>query len=130
MLSARRANILKKIELLNNEDILHLYDAKDTKVAKYAANKSYHTFSADHYVKFRKLPLREFDFVHGWIKYDEMLKICDRYPYRVPVKGGYENFVSKRIWITSNYGLDKIYRFLNYDKGPLERRMDVIKFFE
>nr|WBG01468.1 replication-associated protein [Army ant associated cyclovirus pff-3] len=70
------------------------------------------------------------DDFYGWIKYDEMLKICDRYPYRVPVKGGYENFVSKRIWITSNYGLDRIYRFIGYDCRPLERRMTKIIFFE
>lgn len=63
---------MEKIELLNYEDLLHLYDAKDTKVAKYAAYKPYHTWSTDHYVKFRKLPLREFDYVHG--SYTDLLK--------------------------------------------------------
>ena len=65
-------NYMRKIELLNNEDLLHLFDAKNRKIARYAANKAYHTFSADHYVKFRKLPLREFDYVHG--SYTDLLK--------------------------------------------------------
>ncbi|MFM6994110.1 MAG: hypothetical protein ACKOWO_03215 [Sediminibacterium sp.] len=60
------------IELLNSEDFLHLYDAKDRKIARYAANKSYHTWSTDHYVKFRKLGLKDFDFVHG--SYEDLLK--------------------------------------------------------
>ena len=29
------------------------------------------------------------DDFYGWLKYDELLKITDRYPYRVPVKGGF-----------------------------------------
>lgn len=29
------------------------------------------------------------DDFYGWLKFDELLKISDRYPYRVPVKGGY-----------------------------------------
>ncbi|WBG01488.1 replication-associated protein [Army ant associated cyclovirus 9] len=63
------------------------------------------------------------DDFYGWIKYDEMLKICDRYPYRVPIKGGYEIFTTKRIWITSNSPLDRIYRFIGYDCGALRRRL-------
>lgn len=62
------------------------------------------------------------DDFYGWIKYDELLKICDRYPYRVPVKGGYEQFTTKRIWITSNSPLDKIYRFLGYNDEAIRRR--------
>ena len=29
------------------------------------------------------------DDFYGWLKYDELLKILDRYPYQVPVKGSY-----------------------------------------
>ena len=32
----------------------------------------------------------------------ELLKICDRYPMRVPYKGGFRQFVAKRVFITSN----------------------------
>ena len=44
------------------------------------------------------------DDFYGWIKYDDLLKICDRYPYQVPVKGSFEQFTSKYIWITSMWG--------------------------
>ncbi len=70
------------------------------------------------------------DDFYGWIKYDELLKICDRYPYRVPVKGGYENFVSKYIWITSERPLEEVYRFLSYDCSSLRRRLNKEIHFE
>lgn len=70
------------------------------------------------------------DDFYGWIKYDEMLKICDRYPYRVPIKGGYENFVTKNIWITSNYPLEQVYRFLNYDCSALRRRLNKEEYMD
>ncbi|AGC84157.1 putative spliced replication-associated protein [Cyclovirus roach] len=63
------------------------------------------------------------DDFYGWIKWDELLKICDRYPYKVPVKGGYEEFTSRRIWITSNVDTDMLYKFTNYDPAPFERRI-------
>lgn len=37
------------------------------------------------------------DDFYGWIKYDELLKVCDRYHYRVPIKGGCELFNSKKV---------------------------------
>ncbi len=42
------------------------------------------------------------DDFYGWIKLDELLRICDRYSHRVPVKGGYVNFRPKLIIFTSN----------------------------
>ena len=32
------------------------------------------------------------DNFYGWLKYDELLKITDRYPYKVLFKGGFNNF--------------------------------------
>lgn len=63
------------------------------------------------------------DDFYGWIKYDELLKICDRYPYKVQVKGGFEEFTSKRIWITSEKDTDRLYRFDDYDPASFERRI-------
>ncbi|UNY50594.1 replication associated protein [Chifec virus UA13_1727] len=63
------------------------------------------------------------DDFYGWIKYDELLKICDRYPYKVPVKGGYEEFTTKRIWITSEKDTCDIYHFNGYNPASLERRI-------
>ena len=67
------------------------------------------------------------DDFYGWIKYDDLLKICDRYPYQVPVKGSFEQFTSKYIWITSNVGLESIYRFIGYDCTAIKRRCEIIE---
>ncbi|ARO38302.1 replicase [Circovirus sp.] len=69
------------------------------------------------------------DDFYGWIKYDEMLKIMDRYPYKVQVKGGFEEFTSKYIWITSNVDTDLLYKFEGYMTGAFERRLTIKKIF-
>lgn len=38
----------------------------------------------------------------GWMHYDEILRLCDRYKMQVPIKGGYLEFNSDVIVITSN----------------------------
>lgn len=43
------------------------------------------------------------DFGGSEFKLTYLLKLLDRYPMRVPVKGGFVNWVPKNIWITSNY---------------------------
>ncbi|XP_020291778.1 uncharacterized protein LOC109858690 [Pseudomyrmex gracilis] len=63
------------------------------------------------------------DDFYGWIKYDELLKICDRYPYKVPIKGGYEEFTTRKIWITSNIDTDKLYKFKNFIPNAFERQI-------
>jgi len=42
------------------------------------------------------------DEFYGWIPYDLLLRMCDRYPLLVDTKGGAVQFAPKRIWITSN----------------------------
>lgn len=42
------------------------------------------------------------DEFYGWIPYDLLLRMCDRYPLLVDTKGGAVQFCPKRIWITSN----------------------------
>lgn len=69
------------------------------------------------------------DDFYGWIKYDEMLKIMDRYPYKVQIKGGFEEFTSKYIWITSNVDTDLLYKFEGYNTAAFERRLSIKKFF-
>lgn len=64
------------------------------------------------------------DDFYGWLKYDELLKICDRYPYRVPIKGGYVNFRPKMIIITSNHDIGQWYRFEGYDSAAFRRRIE------
>lgn len=42
------------------------------------------------------------DEYYGWLPYDTLCRMCDRYPLMVDTKGGMTNFYPKRIWITSN----------------------------
>lgn len=42
------------------------------------------------------------DDFYGWLRYAFLLQLLDRYPLRVETKGGSMEFVSKRIFITSN----------------------------
>lgn len=42
------------------------------------------------------------DEFYGWLPIDFMLRLFDRYPLRVEVKGGFRQFVAKRIFVTSN----------------------------
>lgn len=50
------------------------------------------------------------DDYYGWLKYDEILRLTDRYPHRVPIKGGYRNFVAKLMVFTSNASISNWYR--------------------
>jgi len=75
-------------------------------------------------------PVVIFDDFYGWIKYDELLKICDRYPLKVPIKGGFEEFTSKHIFITSNVAIDKWYKFEGYNPEAIYRRLTEYKLFE
>ncbi|AIF76249.1 Rep [Bat associated cyclovirus 6] len=63
------------------------------------------------------------DDFYGWIKYDELLKITDRYPYKVQVKGGFREFTSRRIWFTSNVDTHELYKFIGYNNTAFERRI-------
>lgn len=64
------------------------------------------------------------DDFYGWIKYDELLKIMDRYPYQVPIKGGYVPFKSKYLFITSNEPIENWYHFQGYNTTAIVRRVE------
>lgn len=60
--------------------------------------------------------------------FSELLQLLDRYPYKVPVKGGTMEFVSKRIVMTSNqhprdwYSSEKTHQG-SWEESPLFRRI-------
>nr|QJI53612.1 MAG: replication associated protein [Circoviridae sp.] len=65
------------------------------------------------------------DDFYGWIRLDEMLRITDRYPHRVPVKGGFRQFLAKTIYITSNLPISDWYKTCPPQLlEALERRID------
>lgn len=69
------------------------------------------------------------DEYYGWLPYDTLLRICDRYPLLIETKGGQKQFTSKRIVITSNNIPSKWYKeSLNLE--PLKRRIGLFIFME
>jgi hypothetical protein len=49
------------------------------------------------------------DFGGSEFKLTYLLKLLDRYPMRVPIKGGFVNWVPRKIFITSNYSVQDWY---------------------
>jgi len=62
------------------------------------------------------------DDFYGWLPWDFLLRLTDRYPLLVETKGGMAQFVAKRIIFTSNKPYMDWYRE-EIDKAPLERRI-------
>lgn len=54
-------------------------------------------------------PVVIFDDFRGGCSLDEMLRLCDKYPHQVPIKGGFEQFTSTRIYLTSNLSPDEFW---------------------
>ncbi|QNS17422.1 replication-associated protein [Sonfela circovirus 2] len=69
------------------------------------------------------------DDFYGWLPYDDLLRVMDRYPLKVETKGGTRDFLAKRLFITSN-------RFPHEWYNPeivtdaLYRRINVLKVFD
>lgn len=63
------------------------------------------------------------DDFYGWLPYDTLLRICDRYPLLVESKGGNINFTARYILITSNQLPEKWYPNMK-DLSALERRVE------
>lgn len=66
------------------------------------------------------------DFRKDFCTFHELLRILDRYEYRIEVKGGSRQLLAKRIWITSCYPPDKVYD-TREDIGQLLRRIDLVE---
>jgi len=62
------------------------------------------------------------DEFYGWIPWDVLLRMIDRYPMLVDTKGGMVNFCPKVIWITSNKNPYQWYGNIQ-DDSPLRRRL-------
>ena len=69
------------------------------------------------------------EFRENKLPYDQLLRLLDRYPYRVETKGASRQFLAKKIIITSQYHPSTMYRTLGEDMAQLLRRIDVIKCF-
>jgi hypothetical protein len=66
----------------------------------------------------------------GEAKVAMLLRLLDRYPMKVPVKGGFLEWNPRIVWITSNYSLEHWYGHLGVHYTALERRIDEILHME
>lgn len=70
------------------------------------------------------------DDFYGWVPLHLLLKLADRYPLKLPTKGGFTQFVCTHLIITSNQPWTDWYRWdeLGHGlRGAFERRIDLIK---
>lgn len=66
------------------------------------------------------------DDYYGWLPLHLILKLGDRYPLRVPIKGGMVDFTSKYLYITSNKPWEEWYKWSelgNSLQGAFRRRI-------
>lgn len=68
------------------------------------------------------------DDFYGWLPWTFILRLLDRYPFAVQYKGGYREFTSQKIIITSNTEPSVWYKNVpNDDVTPLIRRINKIE---
>ncbi|KAL0152208.1 hypothetical protein M9458_051931 [Cirrhinus mrigala] len=67
---------------------------------------------------------------YGWMSCDELLRVCDRYPCKVPVKGAFVEFVAKNLYITSNRHVWEWYKFDGFIPSAILRRVNVYFVFD
>jgi len=68
------------------------------------------------------------DFREGWCSFPELLRILDRYPYRVEIKGGSVQLEAENIVITCPYPPNVVYMG-NEDIRQLLRRVHIVREF-
>lgn len=70
------------------------------------------------------------DDFYGWIKHCELLRLTDRYAHQVQIKGGFQEFAPKDIYITSNKPISDWYDWERIRASPtaLYRRCTTYKW--
>lgn len=69
------------------------------------------------------------DFRDSLCKLTDILRITDRYPLKLPVKGGFVNWEPKLIIVTSSHDPRSMYRNVGEDIQQLIRRISASKYF-
>jgi len=63
------------------------------------------------------------DEFYGWLPYDLLCRMLDRYPLLVDTKGSRTSFYPKRVWITSNKEPNLWYPKMPFEGSALQRRL-------
>lgn len=69
------------------------------------------------------------DEFYGWLPYDFILRLCDRYPLNLEIKGGTVACLMKKIIFTSNKHPDDWYQKDTLDKRAFARRVTKLVHF-
>jgi len=99
--------------------VYDLFDVDDIYEPYYNGNK----YWWDGYSQQQTVLFNEYK---GQMPINELLKLLDRYPYRVEFKGGSCEFNSPNIYFTSNYDPDEWYDLIDQQKKALSRRINEI----
>lgn len=78
----------------------------------------------DGYDKHKNVILDDFRGDH--CNFANLLRILDRYPLRVPIKGGFRQLLAKQIIITCPMSPKQMYEFAGENVGQLLRRIDKV----
>lgn len=70
------------------------------------------------------------DFTQDFCKYAELLRLLDRYPHRVQVKGGYRSWLAKRIFITCPSHPKEMFGCARQEGRELMRRINHIWYMK
>lgn len=71
------------------------------------------------------------DYAGSEFKLQYFLKLLDRYPMQVPIKGGFVSFIPQEIYITSNLNPNSWYSNANYEHvAAMKRRFTNVVHFE
>ena len=71
------------------------------------------------------------DDFYGWLKWSFILKFLDRYPQKLPIKGGFTENLAKFVYFTSNQSPDDWYSYGDHKvESALFRRIDHIQEFQ
>jgi len=71
------------------------------------------------------------DFTGSCMPLAYLLKLLDRYPFRVPIKGGYTNWLPTIIYLTSNIDPDQWYPNAHLEhQRALKRRFTSVEHFQ
>lgn len=68
------------------------------------------------------------EFRNGKMPFDELLRLTDRYPFSVEFKGGYREFLSKYLFITTPLSISDTFPSNDEDIKQLKRRVIEINF--
>lgn len=105
---------------------------KTRAVYQFIDKSSIYMHPGDHWFDgYNGQPVALFDDYNGSeFKLSYLLKLLDRYPFKVPIKGAYVNWIPKHIFITSNKSPDDWYPNAHEEqRRALLRRITTIKHF-